>query len=106
MRTYTHKISGWTRQHVTNNDWRITPADDSGERVVAFLSAGTWQNLPNDNPAHTWHDRVVLRSGNPLPAWAVSWLTGAARHQAQSGRRELARMIAQADFDEAMREGW
>lgn len=106
MKVYTHKISKWTRQHISCNDWRITPADDSGERVVAFLAAGTWQNLPNDNPAHTWDDRIVVVSGPPLPDWAVSWLTGAARAVAESGRRELARLIAQADFDEAMREGW
>lgn len=106
MKTYTHKLTGWTRTRLTGGDWLITPSDNSGTRTVAFLSAGTWQNLPADDKAREWEDRAVLRDGAPLPDWAMSWLTGAARAEAASGRRALRAAIADADFAADMRDGW
>ena len=106
MSTYTHKRSGWTRQAIGRGDWRITPTDGSDTRVVAFVGAGTWQNLPGDDKSRMWNDRIVLREGPPLPEWAVSWLTGAARAGAESARRAFRAALDDADFAADMRDGW
>jgi len=68
MKTITHKTSGWTRTAIGFGQWTIHPTDDSGDRIVAFMSAHSWQNLPNDRRENIGTDRVVLVSGAELPA--------------------------------------
>ena len=96
----THKVSGWKRESIGYGNFRIIPTDDSGERKVAFLSAGSWANLPNDNRAEQGTDRVVLIEGNPLPQWAVEWLTKANAKSCQRARSEFGAAIEQADTDQ------
>jgi hypothetical protein len=86
MSLRTHKASGWTREAIGFGNYRITPADGSGVREVAFMSAGSWANLPNDRREHADRDRVVLVSGEPLPAWALEWLEKANAKQCEHGR--------------------
>ena len=101
--TRTHKASGWTRTAAGHGNWTITPTDDSGERVVAFMSAHSWANLPNDDRANEARDRVVLVSGEPLPAWAMDWLTAANAKSCQGGRAALRAALADADWNEDRR---
>lgn len=105
---YTHKTEKWTRQSLADGSgcFRVTPTDDSGERIVRFLSAHSWQNDPSDDKANQGQDRVVLVSGEPLPAWAIDWLTKAAVKSFDSGRRAFRAACDQADFDADMRDAW
>jgi hypothetical protein len=104
----THKVSGWTRSHVRDGGqrWTITPTDASGERIVEFLSAGSWSNNPADDDAQREDDRVVLISGEALPAWAVAWLTNACRTQCERGRDALRAALEDADRHNSMGDGW
>lgn len=104
MLTKTHKTTGWTRTAVGYGNWRITPTDDSGERTVAFLSRHSWANLPNDDPANIDADRVVLVSGNPLPDWAMDWLTKANALSCQRARAALQSACDDADWAADMRD--
>lgn len=104
--TRTHKISQWTRTALGYDRWRITPTDDSGDRIVAFMGAHCWANLPNDDRTRENQDRVVLVSGAPLPDWAQAWLEAANTRSCASGRRALRAMLDDAD-DAAFRDtGW
>ncbi len=102
--TRTHKTTGWTRTPMGWGKWTITPTDDSGDRVVAFMSAGSWQNLPNDDQANSDRDRVVLVSGDPLPAWAMEWLEKANAKSCNSGRAAFRAALDDADWHEATRD--
>ena len=95
--TRTHKQSGWTRTAIGHGDYRIVPTDGSGDRIVAFLSAGSWQNLPGDDRADIGRDRVVLKSGAPLPPWANQWLDRANHLSNARSREALRAAIADAD---------
>jgi hypothetical protein len=101
----THKTTGWTREAIGYGNYRIEPTDGSGTRTVAFMSAGSWANLPNDNRANINSDRVVLMTGEPLPEWAVEWLTKANAKQCDHGRDALQAAIADADWNEARQMG-
>jgi hypothetical protein len=102
----THKVSGWTRTALGWGNWLITPTDDSGPREVAFLSRGSWANLPNDTRENIDTDRVVLTKGAELPPWAVEWLDTANRKSCESGRKALQAAIDDADWNESRRDGW
>ena len=106
MKTYTHKTMGWTRTALGYGNWRIVPTDGTGDREVAFLSAHSWANLPNDDRANIDIDRVVLTSGEPLPSWAVEWLEKVNLANCAKARRAFDDAIADADWNEARREGW
>jgi hypothetical protein len=93
-----HKVSGWTRTPAGWGNWTIRPTDGTGDRVVAFLSAGTWQNLPGDDRAKAETDRVVLISGDPLPDWAVTWLETANRKQCTRAREAFRSALDDADW--------
>src|SRR5262245_15234628 len=99
----THKASGWTREPIGWGNWKITPTDNSGTREVAFMSRHSWANLPNDDKANIDKDRVVLVSGEPLPDWAMQWLTAANAKSCSSGRAALQAAIDDADWNEARR---
>jgi hypothetical protein len=101
--TRTHKRTGWTRTALGCGHWRIVPTDESGERIVAMLSAGTWQNYPNDDRSKQSQDRVVLIDGPALPDWAMIWLNKANALSRDRARTALADMIERADWDEANR---
>ena len=100
----THKASGWTREALGYGNWQITPTDDSGIRTVAFMSAHSWGNLPNDNRANIDKDRIVLIDGPALPDWAVAWLTTANAKSCNSGRSALRSAIDEADFAQDRRD--
>jgi hypothetical protein len=104
--TRTHKATGWTRTAIGHGNYRIVPTDGSGDRVVAFMGRHCWANLPNDRREDQTRDRVVLVSGDPLPAWAVRWLESVNAAQCQSGRDALQAAIADADFHADSRDGW
>lgn len=95
--TYTHKRTGWKRTAGGHHRVLITPSDGSESRVVAFMSAGSWANDPEDDRAKSGEDRVFLISGPPLPAWAVTWLDKVNARQCQQGRDRLAAMLRDAD---------
>ena len=97
MTIKTHKASGWTRTAQGFGRWLITPTDASGARVVEFLSAGSWQNLPNDDRAQMHTDRVVLVSGDPLPEWAALWLTRSNALSCETAREHFRSACDDAD---------
>ena len=99
----THKSSGWTREACGYGNFIITPTDDSGQRKVAFMSAGSWANLPGDDKARQATNRVVLVEGNPLPQWAIDWLTAANEKSMRRALVNFRAMLDQAEFDEDMR---
>jgi hypothetical protein len=103
----THKVSGWKRVSFGDGSARfhIIPTDDSGERVVSFMSAGSWGNYPQDERAKQNEDRIVLLSGSALPQWAHDWLTAANNKSCYRARENFRAAIDQADFDEMMRDG-
>jgi len=105
-RAYTHKLSGWTRTIIADGSMRqtITPTDDSGVRIVRFLSAHSWANDPNDNKADSDKDRVVLLDGPDLPEWAVQWLALANAKSCSRARDAMHAAIADADFDQDRRD--
>lgn len=82
----------------------ITPTDDSGARLVAFLSAGSWANYPNDDRAKQNEDRIVQLEGAPLPDWAVRWLTNANAKQCDRARSAFRSAVEQAGFDADLRD--
>lgn len=96
----THKISGWKRESIGWGNFRIIPADDSGERKVAFMSAGSWANLPDDSRAMQNINRVVLIDGAALPDWAMVWLNKANDKSCDSARENFDAMVNQADSDQ------
>ena len=98
MSVHTHKQHGWTRADDGTGAGRytISPTDGSGDRVVMFMGAGDWANLPQDDRDRQDEDRVVLLSGDPLPAWAATWLDKANRRQ-----KEIGRAAYQAAMDDA-----
>lgn len=102
--TRTHKASGWTRTPTSYGNFCITPTDDSGDRIVAFMSRGSWANLPNDSRDKINTDRVVLIEGAPLPDWAIEWLTAANAKSCAQGRAAFQAAIDDADWNEARRD--
>ncbi len=102
--TKTHKASGWTRTPTGWGNYSITPTDNSGERIVAFMSRGSWANLPNDDRANINTDRVILVSGEPLPEWAMAWLTAANAKSCAQARAAFQSAIEDADWNEARRD--
>jgi hypothetical protein len=106
MTIKTHKLSGWTRKAEGHGEWRITPTDGSGDRIVHFLSAGSWQNLENDDRANINRDRVILCAGAELPDWAAKWLDDANHASCQSGRNALRAAMYDADWHADSRDGW
>jgi hypothetical protein len=104
--TRIHKTTGWTRTPMRDGsgNYTITPADESGDRIVAFMSAGSWQNLPNDDKARQGEDRVVLVSGAELPAWAVEWLEKANRKLCGNARQAFRDAVADADWHQDRRD--
>jgi hypothetical protein len=105
--TRTHKASGWTREPIGYGRFTIMPTDASGTREVMFLSAGSWQNLPNDDRANIDRDRVILVSGEPLPEWAQTWLEQANARSCENGREGLRAAIDDADANYFGRDsGW
>jgi hypothetical protein len=97
----THKTHGWTRELILKDGYgsgqfRIVPTDDSGPRIVALMSAGSWQNHPQDDRAKVNEDRVVLLEGQPLPDWAADWL-----HKVNAKSCGRAREAFQAAMDDA-----
>jgi hypothetical protein len=106
MLVKTHKVSGWKREHLGGNRWRIVPTDGSEAREVEFVGAHCWGNDPKDDPARQHEDRIVLQSGPALPDWAVVWLEEVNRRACQRGRDALRAAINQADFDADMRDSW
>ena len=102
--TRTHKVTGWTRTSLPScGCQRITPTDGSGDRIVRFQSAHSWANDPNDDRANIGTDRVVLISGEPLPDWAMAWLTGVNSKSCNNGRAALRAAIDDADWNEDRR---
>ena len=95
-----HKATGWTRTPIGYGNYRITPTDDSGERTVAFMSAQSWANLPNDNRDKIDQDRVVLIDGPALPAWALDWLEAANRRQCEQARDAFEAAMHDAEFND------
>lgn len=97
--TYTHRGSKWTRESLRDGSsrWIVRPTDGSGDRTVRFLSAYSWQNDPNDDRALAHTDRVVLLEGDPLPDWAVVWLTDANAKRNTIARQVFRDAIADAD---------
>lgn len=106
MITKRHKTSGWTRTHLGHNTWRIVPTDDSGNRDVCFLSAGSWANLPQDDRAREHEDRVILLSGATLPAWAQTWLETAHARSCARGRAAFRAALDDADWNDDQNTGW
>jgi hypothetical protein len=104
MTTKTHKASGWTRTALGYGNWTIAPTDDSGIREVAFMSRHSWANYPNDNRANIDKDRVILLTGEPLPAWAMEWLEKANARSCERGRAALQSALDDADWNEARRD--
>jgi hypothetical protein len=104
--TRTHKATGWTRTPLGWGKWQIVPTDGSGDRVVDFVSRGSWGNLPNDRREDQHKDRIVLVSGEPLPDWAIAWLTAANAKSCASGRAALQAAIDDADWHADSRDGW
>lgn len=101
----THKASGWTREPIRDGSgsWRINPTDNSGERVVAFMSAGSWSNYPQDDVAKKNQNRIVQLSGNALPVWAVEWLTNANEKSCRRANENFRAILERVDFDEDRR---
>jgi len=97
--TKIHKTTGWKRTAIGFGRFTITPADDSGSRIVHFMSAGSWQNLPNDDRANIDRDRVVLVDGPELPPWAREWLEKANALSCSRARSTFSAMMEQADSD-------
>ena len=95
--TYTNRSTGWRRTAIGFGKFRIEPTDGSGCRVVAFLSAGSWQNYPNDDRANIDRDRVVLLEGAELPPAARAWLEAANAKSCRGGREALRAAINDAD---------
>jgi hypothetical protein len=81
------------------------PTDDSGDRIVRFLSAHSGANDPNDDPINQSIDRVVLISGEPLPDWAAAWLYAANQRSCASGREALRMALADAEWNQDRRDG-
>ncbi len=108
MNPITHKASGWTRTNTGDMSacWRITPTDDTGDRIVRFLSRHSWANDANDDRAKMDTDRIVLISGEALPQWAIEWLTNANRKACQQGRDALRAAIDDADMNADRDLGW
>ena len=100
----THKASGWTRESIGYGNFTITPTDGTGNRTVAFMSAGSWANLANDDKAKQDNNRVVLVNGDPLPDWAMEWLNNANERSCWKARANFQAMLDQADFDQNMRD--
>jgi hypothetical protein len=98
---FTHKASGWTRQPCADGSGcqRIVPTDASGERIVRFMSAGSWANDPADDKARQYEDRIVLVGGAALPDWAVTWLEAANLKRSSRARQNFHAMIDRADMD-------
>lgn len=107
-RIYTHKETGWTRQSTADGSGRftVTPTDDSGARIVRLLSAGSWQNDPNDDRARQDTDRAVLIEGAPLPSWAQAWLDGAAAKTFGRARESLRAALQDADDNDPAFRDW
>ncbi len=106
--TRTHKASGWARTNLQDGTmrWVVTPTDGSGDRIVKFLSAGTWQKDPGDDRANADTDRWILLDGPALPDWAAAWLTFAVTKQSERGREALRAAIDDADNAPFRNEGW
>ena len=104
MLTRTHKPTGWTRTPIGYGNFKIEPTDGSGTRVVAFMSAGSWGNYPNDDRANIDRDRVVLLEGEQLPDWAMDWLTKANAKSCANARAAFRDAIADADWNECRRD--
>ena len=107
----THKQTGWTRELVIRDGYgsglyRIVPTDDSGTRIVEFLSAGSWSNNPADDRANVNRDRVVLCDGAPLPQWAFDWLSGVNAKSCQRGRDAFRAACDDADMHADRHTGW
>ncbi len=98
--TKTHKASGWTRTPSGWGNFTIEPTDDSGTREVAFMSRGSWANLPNDKREAINTDRAVLISGEPLPQWAQDWLTAANAKSCAQARAAFQSALDDADWNE------
>jgi hypothetical protein len=105
MTAHVHKTTGW-RRIVENGLWTIEPTDTSGPRIVRPLSAGSWQNDPNDDPANQTRDRIVLLSGVPLPDWAAAWLETVNHRECERARQTFRAIVDRADWDESMRDAW
>ena len=103
-----HKISGWTREVIPDGSsrYRIVPTDDSGERIVRFVSAHSWANDPADDRAQEDRDRVVLLEGAPLPAWADEWLTRANQKECENGRAAFRAALQDADDNDPAFRDW
>ena len=106
MTRKTHKVSGWTRTYCGDgsSNWIITPTDNSGIRKVAFMSSGSWANLPNDDGANINQPRVVMVDGPPLPQWAMEWLDKANTKACWRSKAAFQSALDQADFDADMRD--
>lgn len=90
-KTYSHKTQKWTRAAVLRDGfasgfWKITPTDGSGDRLVEFLSAGSWSNNPKDDKKNERMDRIVLCDGPALPDWAFLWLQKANAKDCENAR--------------------
>lgn len=96
---YTNKEFGWTREKTNDctTNHIITPNDGSGVRIVAFLGAGDWNNLPNDNRALQNTDRAVLISGSTLPDYAQKWLNRICSNQKEKAREAFRAMMVDAN---------
>lgn len=103
MKTYTHKKSGWTRQGVDGSygsRTRITPTDDSGERIVTVMHPGEWQNLDQDDKAREDELRVVVIEGAPLPEWTERWLLKVAQRDLEIAEANFQAQSFDADMNE------
>lgn len=95
--TRTHTTSQWTRTSTGHGFYTICREDGTVAATVVFLSAGDWRNLDADDHAQQHTDRVVQIDGEPLPAWAMDWLTAANRRQKAQARETLRAMQDDAD---------
>lgn len=104
--TYTHKSSEWSRIATRDGSmrWRIVPTDNSGERMVRFLSAHSWCNDANDDRAKANTDRIVLLDGPPLPEWAIEWLMKANAKSCGRAREAFRAAIDDADWAQDRRD--
>ncbi len=106
--TRTHKVTRWTRTPLRDGSmcYCVTPTDESGDRIVRFLSAHSWANDPHDDKANQDRDRVVLISGEPLPAWAIEWLDKANAKSCANARSAFRAAVDDADRNQDARNGW
>jgi hypothetical protein len=95
---YRHKATGYTREFLPDGrGYARIVSPDGAETIVAFMAAGSWQNLPNDCRTVEDTDRIVIVSGAPLPVAVVTWLTDKCVAMFEDARERFQRALDDAD---------